>query len=96
MQDMARNVRRTHNGSIDYAHYDRLARRLRGRVTHRSIAGQRNALLLVLGAALNAARYSIGVLAGAIFKASRWAVNFWNIPPLGSVDLRVGHGVRPN
>jgi hypothetical protein len=90
MQDMARNVRRTHNGSIDYAHYDRLARRLRGRATHRSIAGQRNALLLVLGAALNAARYSIGV------KASRWAVNFWNIPPLGSVDLRVGHGVRPN
>jgi hypothetical protein len=82
MQDMARNVKRTPNGSIDYAHYDRLARRLRGRAAHRSAASQRNAMLMVLGVATKATWRSVESLAAASWRVCRAIVRFWNIPAL--------------
>lgn len=83
MQDMARNIKRTCNGSIDYAYYDRLARRLRGQAAHRSVASQRKAMLVAPGVATKATWHSVGRLAAPAWRACRAIVRFWNIPPLG-------------
>jgi hypothetical protein len=91
MSDTEQHIRRIPNGSIDYAYYDRLARRLRGRVTRRSIAGQRNALSADIGAVSR----STAMLATAAWRLCRPVVGIWKVPPLGPADrLRAHHGNR--
>jgi hypothetical protein len=96
MKDAGWHVRRIQNGSIDYAHYDRLARRLRGRARQRFIAGQRDALLLILGTARDALCRSFAMLAGSTWRVCRLTASFWNVPALGPADrLRAHYDDRP-
>ena len=96
MKDAGWHVRRIQNGSIDYAHYDRLARRLRSRARQRIIAGQTNAMLVIFGAARDALYRSFAMLGGLIRRVCRLAVSFWNIPPFGPADrLRAHYDDRP-
>lgn len=94
MQDIVWNVKRISNGSIDYAHYDRLARRLRERAVHRSMASQRNAMLMALRVATKATWRSVERLAAPTVRVCRAIVRFWNISSLGSIDQLWVHQAR--
>lgn len=83
MQDIVWNVKRISNGSIDYAHYDRLARRLRGRAVQCSMARQRNAMLTLFGVATKAMWRSVERVAALAWRVCRGFVRFWNIPRWG-------------
>jgi len=78
MQDTGQQITRTPEGSIDYAHYQRVAHHLRARAAHRSLANLREAGRMLFTTALRMTLRS----GAALWRAARAAVRFWNIPPL--------------
>ena len=86
MQDTLWQVRRTADGSIDYATYKHIAHAARSKAMTQSVARRANAARTGLLAATRMICKATRSFGTALVATGRRAAEFWMIPPLGVVD----------
>jgi hypothetical protein len=94
MQNTLWQVRRTADGSIDYAAYKRIAHAARSRAMTKSLAQHGKAARSGLVAAMRMTWMATRFVGMTFFKMGGHAIRFWMIAPLGVADQLHIHPVK--
>lgn len=94
MQEKLWQVRRTADGSIDYAAYQHFAHVERSRAFTKSLTQLVKAMRTSLTTAIRMTWDAPRTCGAALFKMGGLATRFWMIPPLGSADQLHPHHAK--
>jgi hypothetical protein len=94
MQEKLWQVRRTADGSIDYAAYKRAAHVERSRTFTKSLTQLGKAMRAGPATAMRMTWDATRSCGAALFKMGGLAIGFWMIPPLGTADQLHPHHAK--